>query len=106
MDAVVESKRKPVKKTPDSAFGGVNERAEAGRDGRTRLASPKSQARAGKEKNEFPRPADHKQDWQPYPVDPYSAESADHTSSAVENDTSSPRARHQVFGERENFPCP
>ena len=28
----------------------------------------------------FPYSADHEQDWQPYPVDPYSAESADHTS--------------------------
>ena len=27
----------------------------------------------------FPCSADHEQDWQPYPVDPYSAESADHT---------------------------
>ena len=27
----------------------------------------------------FPPSADHEQDWQPYPVDPYSAESAEHT---------------------------
>ena len=26
----------------------------------------------------FPCSADHEEDWQPYPVDPYSAESADH----------------------------
>ena len=28
----------------------------------------------------FPCSADHEQDWQPYPVDPYSAISDDHTS--------------------------
>ena len=28
--------------------------------------------------------ADHDQDWQPYPVDPYSTESADHTHEAME----------------------
>ena len=28
----------------------------------------------------FPCSADHEQDWQPYPVDPYSAECADYTS--------------------------
>ena len=27
----------------------------------------------------FPCSADHEQDWQPYPVDPYSAVSDDHT---------------------------
>ena len=27
----------------------------------------------------FPCSADHEQDWQPYPVDPYSAMSDDHT---------------------------
>ena len=27
----------------------------------------------------FPCSADHEQDWQPYPVDPNSAESVDHT---------------------------
>ena len=27
----------------------------------------------------FPRSADHEQDWQPYPVDPYSAVCDDHT---------------------------
>ena len=37
-----------------------NEQAEAGWDGRTRFARPNSQA-------------DHEQDWQPYPVDPYSS---------------------------------
>ena len=27
----------------------------------------------------FPCPADHEQDWQPYPVDPYSCYMCDHT---------------------------
>ena len=27
----------------------------------------------------FPCPVDHEQDWQSYPVDPYSAEYADHS---------------------------
>ena len=27
----------------------------------------------------FPCSTDHEQDWQPYPVDPYSAENVDHT---------------------------
>ena len=31
----------------------------------------------GQGKFPFPCSVDHKQDWQPYPVDPYSAESAD-----------------------------
>ena len=31
----------------------------------------------------FPCSADHEQDWQPYPVDPYSAKCDDHTYSAV-----------------------
>ena len=33
----------------------------------------------GQGKNHFPRSVEHDQDWQPYPVDLYSAESADHT---------------------------
>ena len=41
-----------------------NEQADAGRENRTRLARPNSQARTGKGKK-----SDHEQDWQPYPVD-------------------------------------
>ena len=33
----------------------------------------------GKAKAYFPCSADHEQDWQPYPVDPFSAISDDHT---------------------------
>ena len=36
-------------------------------------------ARTGTGKHYFPCSADHEQDWQPYPVDEYSAESAEHT---------------------------
>ena len=43
-----------------------NGRADAGRDGRTCLARPNSQARTGTGKKRFPCSADHEQDWQPY----------------------------------------
>ena len=33
----------------------------------------------GKENIMFPCSADHEQDWQPYPVDPYSCYTCDHT---------------------------
>ena len=33
----------------------------------------------GQGNNNFPCSADHEQDWQPYPVDPYSAICDDHT---------------------------
>ena len=49
-----------------------DEEADAGRDCRTRLARPNSQARTRTGKFHFPCSADHVQDWQPYPVDPYS----------------------------------
>ena len=50
-----------------------NEQADAGRDCRTRLARPNSQARTGTGKYIiFPAQlADHEQDWQPFPVDSY-----------------------------------
>ena len=37
------------------------------------VARPNSQARTGIVEYYFPCSADHEQDWQPYPVDPYSA---------------------------------
>ena len=59
---------------PDSALSVENEQADAGRDGRTRLERPNSQTRTGTEKHfHFPCSADHEQDWQPYPVNVYSA---------------------------------
>ena len=41
------------------SFGAENERADAGRDGQTRLARPNSQARTGTKKKTFPTSADH-----------------------------------------------
>ena len=55
-----------------------NERADAGRDGQTRLAEPNLDTN-GEGGNPFACSADHEQDWQQCPVDPYYAESADHT---------------------------
>ena len=58
-----------------------DEQADAGRDSRNRLARPNYQARTGTESINinFPCSADHEQDWQPYPVDPYSGMSDDET---------------------------
>ena len=53
-----------------------DEQADAGRDGQTCLARSNSQARTATGKT---CSADHEQDWKPYPVDPYSAESGGHT---------------------------
>ena len=50
-----------------------NEEADARRGGRTRRARPNSQALRGQGDAYFRCSADHEQDWQPYPVDPYSA---------------------------------
>ena len=47
-----------------------DEQADAGRDCRTRLARPNSQARTRTGNIHFPCSADYDQDWQPYPVDP------------------------------------
>ena len=49
-----------------------------GIDYRTRLARPNSQARTRTGNINFPCSADHEQDWQPYPVDPYSCYMCDH----------------------------
>ena len=78
MDAAAERGRNPVSKhqvQPD--YG--DEQADAGRDCRTRLARPNSQARTRTGKYSFSCSADHEQDWQPYPVDPYSCYMCDHT---------------------------
>ena len=57
-----------------------NEEADAGRDGRTRLARPNSQARTGTGIFFFLLlKADHEQDCQLYSVDPYFAVCDDHT---------------------------
>ena len=46
-----------------------NEKANAGRDGRTSLARPNFLRRTGTGKYSFSLLADHEQDWQPYPID-------------------------------------
>ena len=58
---------------------GENKKDDAGWDGRTRLARPNSQARTGSGGKKNLCSDDHEQDWQPYPVDPYSARGDDHT---------------------------
>ena len=49
-----------------------DKQADAGQNCRTRLGRPNSQAQTRTGKYSFPCLADHEQDWQPYPVDPYS----------------------------------
>ena len=78
MDAAAELGKNPVSKHQIQPEYG-DEQADAGRDGWTRLARPNSQARTGTGEYFFPCSADHEQDWQPYPVDPYSATCDDHT---------------------------
>ena len=77
-DAAAEIGRNPVSKHQVQCEYG-DEQTGAGRDCRTRLAKPIPQARAGTGNTHFPCSADHEQDWQPYPVDPYSAICDDHT---------------------------
>ena len=73
MDAVAELGRNSVSKHQIQPEYGY-EQADAGQDCRIRLARPNSQAREqrGQGNINFPCSADHEQDWQPYPVDPYS----------------------------------
>ena len=80
MDAAAELKRNPVSKHQIQLEYG-DEQADAGRDCRTRLARPNSQARECRQENMiFSRSADHHvQDWQPYLVDPYSSCMCDRT---------------------------
>ena len=78
MDAAAELGRNPVSKHQTQPEDG-DEQADAGRDCRTRLARPNSQVRTRTEKYSSSLFADHVQDWQPYPVDPYSCYMYDHT---------------------------
>ena len=78
MDAAAELERDPVSKHQIQPEYG-DEQADAGRDWRTRLARPNSQARTRTGNIIFPCSADHVQDWQPYPVDPYSCYVCDYT---------------------------
>ena len=77
MDTAMEMERNPV--STRFSLSVEDEQADTGRDGRACLAKPNSQGRTGTGKCYFPCSADQKQDWQPYPVDPYSAISDDHT---------------------------
>ena len=77
MDAAAELGRNPVSKHHIQPEYG-DEQADAGWDCRTRLARPNSQARTQTGKYSFSCAADHEQDWQPYPVDPYSCYMCDH----------------------------
>ena len=78
MDAAAELGRNPVSKHQIQPEYG-DEQADARRDCRTRLARPNSQARTRAGDINFPCSADHDQDWQPNPVDPYSCYMCDHT---------------------------
>ena len=72
MDAAAEFGRSPVSKHNIQPEYG-DEQADAGRDCRTRLARPISIRRdRGQGNVHFLCSADHEQDWQPYPIDPYS----------------------------------
>ena len=72
MDTAAELGRNPVSEhqiQPEYE----DEQTDAGRDYRTRLATPNSQTRTWTQVNiNFPCSADHEQDWQPNRVDPYS----------------------------------
>ena len=60
-------------------FGLKNEQTDAGRDGKPVSRDQILRRERGQENVYFLFSADHEQDWQPYPVDPYSAISDDHT---------------------------
>ena len=84
--------RNPVKvSTRFSLTEYGDEQAGAGRDCRNRLARPNSMSQTRGQGNiNFPCLADHEQNWQPYPVDPYSCYMCDHTYSHA------PRQSHEV----------
>ena len=78
MDAAAELGRNPVRST---RFSLSMEMSRLTRDG---TAEPVSRDQIfrharGQGNVHFPCSADHDQDWQPYPVDPYSAICDDHT---------------------------
>ena len=80
-DVATELGRNPVSKHQIQPEYG-DEQADTGRDCRTRLARPNPQARTNADREidmDFPCSADHVQDWQPYPVDPYSCSMCGHT---------------------------
>ena len=80
MDAAAEIGRNPVSKIkPDLSW--VWKVSRLMRDGTAEPVSRDQILRRerGQEKVHFPYSADHERDWQPCPVDPYSAICDDHT---------------------------
>ena len=79
MDAAAELGRNPVSKHQIQPEYG--EMSRLTRDGTAEPVSRDQILRhtRGQGNIIFPCPADHEQDWQPYPVDPYSAICDDHT---------------------------
>ena len=71
MDAAAEIGRNPVSKHQIQPEYG-DEQADAGRDCRTVLRGQIFRRELGQRNIHLPYSADHEQDWQPYPVDPYS----------------------------------
>ena len=72
MDVAAELGRNPVSKHQIQPEYG-DEQADAGRDCPTRLARPVLRREQRRQVNiNLPCSADHEQNWQPYPVDPYS----------------------------------
>ena len=78
MDAAAELGRNPVSKHQVSLS---MEMSRLTRDGTAELVSRDQILRhpRGQGNIQFPCSVDHEQDWQPYPVDPYSAICDDHT---------------------------
>ena len=78
MDAVAELGRNPVSKHLIQPEYG-DEQADAGRAAEPVPRDQILRHARGQGNIHFPCSADHEQDWQPYPVDPYSAICDDHT---------------------------
>ena len=72
MDAAAELERDPVSKHQIQTEYG-DEQADAGREPVSRDQIIRHVVRGRGNIHHFPCSADHEQDWQPYPVDPYSA---------------------------------
>ena len=78
MDAAAELGRNPVSKHQIQPEYG-DEQADAGRTAEPVSRDQILRHARGQGNLHFPGSADHEQDWQPYPVDPYSAICDDHT---------------------------
>ena len=80
MGTAAELGRNPVSKHQIQPEYG-DEQTDAGRDCRTQPVSRHQvlMRERGQGNIPFPSSAGHEQDWQPYPVDPYSCYMCDHT---------------------------